>query len=40
MEHDDVAALDIDDLVAAGRDFIGAGDNVTGHASASRDQSL
>lgn len=31
MEHDDVAARDIDDLVAAGRDVGGAGNDVTGH---------
>jgi hypothetical protein len=33
MEHDDVAALHADHLVAAGRDLCGAGDNVTGHQS-------
>src|SRR6478609_4093277 len=31
MEHDDVAAIHANHLVAAGRDFIGAGDDVTGH---------
>ena len=31
MEHDDVAAVDTDDLVAAGRDLGDAGDDVTGH---------
>src|ERR1700737_697948 len=31
MEHDDVAALHLDHLVAAGRNFCGAGDDVTGH---------
>src|SRR5262249_40431848 len=31
MEHDDVAAIDADDLVAAGRNLAGAGDDVTGH---------
>src|SRR5579871_376363 len=32
MEHDDVAAVDADDLVATWRNFAGAGDDVTGHA--------
>ena len=31
MEHDDVAAVDRDDLVAAGRDLGGARDDVPGH---------
>jgi hypothetical protein len=31
MEHDDVAALDTDDLVAAGRNVRGTRDDVTGH---------
>jgi hypothetical protein len=32
MEHDDVAAIDLDDLVAAGRDVGGAGNDVARHA--------
>ena len=32
MEHDDVAAVDFNHLVAAGRNIRGAGDDVTGHA--------
>ena len=39
VEHDDVAAIDVDHLVAAGRDVGGAGDDVAGHAE-SCDQSL
>jgi hypothetical protein len=35
MEHDDIAALDADDLVAARQDVGGSGDNVTGHGSKS-----
>src|SRR5580704_9898973 len=31
MKHDDVAAVDADHLVAAGRNFRGARDDVTGH---------
>jgi hypothetical protein len=31
MKHDDVAAVDADHLVAAGRDLRGASDDVTGH---------
>ena len=33
MEHDDVAAIDLDHLVTARRNVCGAGDDVTGHAS-------
>jgi hypothetical protein len=31
MEHDNVAAVDADDLVAAGRNLRGASDDVTDH---------
>ena len=33
MEYDDVAAVDADDLVAAGRNIRGAGDDVASHQS-------
>src|SRR4029077_9278026 len=33
VEHDDVAAIERDHLVAAGRNFRGGGDNVTGHVT-------
>lgn len=31
VEHDDIAACDVDDLVAAGQDVAGSRDDVTGH---------
>ena len=40
MEHDDVAAVDVDDLVAAGRNVRRARDDVTGHVVLYCDQNL
>jgi hypothetical protein len=40
VEHDDVAALDANNLVAAGRDVRGAGDDMPGHVSRTLPYSL